>query len=111
MKNKNSKLAAIFSAVEETVVEALGEGRTTVRKEEAVDNAEAEFNLEGEFHEDGLESLRELKGRRLPRSPTKTLVIPSAVVVEEDDLDGEGEAEAELEFDHEPGIALSSLVK
>ncbi len=91
----------------ETLGEGVGEAVKAKREKKMQSEKEkekekaSEFNLEGEFCEDGLESLRELKGR----VPTVAPVVP----VDLDDDDDDDDVDDQLEFDHEPGIALSSL--
>ena len=60
---------------------------------------EEDFNLEGEFHEDGLETSGDLAGSRRV----------SMIEVRQDEAEEDEENDRELEFDYEPGISLSNL--
>lgn len=84
----------------ETVCEAVGEDASFGPPAGAPDEREA-FNLEGEFHEDGLDSVAGvLKGGLRARAGDSE---------ERDVDDAAGEEGDGLEFEYEPGISLSNL--
>ena len=64
---------------------------------------EEDFNLEGEFHEDGLETSGDLAGSR------RVSMIDVHQIDQNEDDEEENENERELEFDYEPGISLGNL--
>ncbi len=90
---------------EEVVVEALGEGLPPPPPADP-DDGIGEFHLEGEFHEDGLEALGDLEGRRVAAA---SVVVPT--ITEDEEEEEEGEEEEELEFDYEPGELESRFGK
>ncbi len=67
-----------------------------------------DFQLEGEFHEDGLDTVQNLSGAAAAAGARNGL---QEADVEEDLEEGEEEEEgaADLEFEYEPGISLSNL--